>query len=158
MEEKMQFEKCLTCPAIKEQRCAGPNYMAMSTKELVEWGNAYQKLHGITNAKLAEQSGVPKGTIDGISRRSDVRHDTIYHLIKALIEMTGGKWGGEPCAAVSDSSAEQQAEIVRLTLELAHEKDLSARYGRIMKWLTIAIFALFGLCLCLAGGLVLLNL
>jgi len=151
----MQFEKCLTCPAIKEQRCAGPNYMAMSTKDLVEWGNAYQKLHGITNAKLAEKSGVPKGTIDGLGRRADVRHDTIYPLIKALIEMTGGMWGGEPCAAAAGSSAEHQEEIRRLTQELSHTKELLERSYHEMKGRTVAALGLFGLC---AGLVVLLLL
>lgn len=154
----MQFEKCLTCSAIKEQKCAGPNYMAMSTKELVEWGTAYQKLHGITNAKLAERSGVPKGTIDGLSRRSDVRHDTIYPLIKALIEMTGGLWGGEPCAAAAGSSAEQKAEIARLTAELEHTKDLLSRSGRMTKFIVSAIFALLALCLALVAMVLSLNL
>ena len=110
----MQFEKCLTCPAIKQGKCAGPNYMAMSSHDLVEWGTEYQRLNKITNAQLAKHSGVPKGTIDGIKYRADVRHDTINLLIKALIEMTGGVWGGEPCASSGTLTDELAAKVGRL--------------------------------------------
>ena len=88
----MQFEKCLTCPAIKEKRCSGPRFMRAPTKELIEWLIAYQKLNGITNAQLAEHSKIPKGTIDGLKNRIDVRHETFYPLLRAAIEMTGGTW------------------------------------------------------------------
>ena len=100
----MLFEKCLRCPAIQEKKCAGPNFMAMSTKELFDWGTKYQKIHGITNAQLAEWSGIPKGTIDGIKYRDDVRHETIYRILKALIQGVGGQWGGEPCAIQPESN------------------------------------------------------
>jgi len=100
----MPFDKCLRCPAIAEKRCAGPNFMSMSTKGIVEWVDKYQKIHGISNAKLAEWSGIPKGTIDGIKYRDDVRHDTIYRILQALIEGVGGKWGGEPCAIQPESN------------------------------------------------------
>lgn len=127
----MQFEKCLTCPAIKEQRCAGPNYMAMPTKELIEWGMAYQRINKITNAQLAERSGIPKGTIDGIKYRADIRHDTIYPLIRALIEMTGGTWGGDPCAlGHADNSKhienikQLEAENRELKKDIAHAEEM----------------------------------
>lgn len=127
----MQFEKCLTCPAIKEQRCAGPNYMAMNARVLVAWALEYQRLNGITNAQLSEHSGIPKGTIDGIKYRVDVRHDTISPLIQALIEMTGGTWGDEPCAMSSEDIDEQQdkvrlleAECLSLRQTAEHEREL----------------------------------
>lgn len=93
----MQFEKCLRCSAIETEKCAGPNFMAMSTKELIEWEVAYQKIHGITNAQVSEKSGIPLSTINGLKYRDDVRHDTIYKILKALIELKGGMWGGFPC-------------------------------------------------------------
>lgn len=113
----MQFEKCLTCASIKSRHCAGPNYMAMSAKELVSWIIEYQRLNGITNAQLAEASGIPKGTIDGIRYRADVRHDTIYPLLKALIELTGGVWGGEPCVASGLEARLQNEKILQLEEE-----------------------------------------
>lgn len=141
----MQFEKCLTCPSIKEKGCSGPKFMRASTKSVVEWLFAYMKLNGITNTRLAAASGVPKGTIDGLKKREDIRHETLYPLLKAAIELTGGVWEGEHCPG---------AENQMLTQELEQAKNLLAQRDREIKDRTKAIYALFGLC----SGLVLLLL
>ena len=154
----MRFEKCLTCPSIKGKQCAGPNFMTATTREIIEWIIAFQKLNGITNARLAEASCVPKGTIDGLKNRADVRHDTLFPIIKALIKLVGGVWGGESCpAAVSDAS-EQQRENLRLTQELERTKSLLERYTRDVKERTKALMCMFGICAGLVLLLLLLNL
>jgi gas vesicle protein len=154
----MRFEKCLTCPSIRGKQCAGPNFMTAPTKEVVEWMIAFQKLNGITNTQWAEKSGVPKGTIDGLKNRTDVRHDTIYPLIKALIELAGGVWGGESCPVAVSVSSEQRQEILRLTEELERAKEASERNARDVKERTRAIYALFALCAGLIALLLLMNL
>ena len=150
----MQFEKCLTCPAIKEKTCSGPKFMRAPTKDIVEWLIAYMRQNGITNAQVAAASCVPKGTIDGLKNRTDVRHETMYPLLKAAIEMTGGVWDGEYCPMeynAGNASGSQQ-EILSLTQELEHTKDLLAMRNRTLKERTVAMFFLAGLC----AGLVLL--
>lgn len=150
----MKFEKCLTCPSIKGKTCAGPNFMTATTKEVIEWIVAYKKLNGITVNQLAAASGVPKGTIDGMKNRCDIRHDTLYPIIKALIEMTGGVWGGESCpAAVSEN-----AEKLRLIQELERTKNLLGKREREIKERTKAIYALFALCSGLVALLLLFHL
>lgn len=142
----MPFEKCLHCQAIKERKCGGPNFMAMSTKGVVEWAIKYQKLHGISNAQLAEWSGIPKGTIDGMKYRDDVRHDTIYRILQALIEGVGGKWGGEPCAIQPESNENLKAHSDQLKQENAflqetilHERSNMKRKNRAIISLTIML-------------------
>ena len=154
----MRFEKCLTCPSIRGKQCAGPNFMTAPTKEVVEWMIAFQKLNGITNAQWAERSGIPKGTIDGLKNRTDIRHDTIYPLIKALIELAGGVWGGESCPVAVDVSSEQRQEILRLTEELRRAKEAHEHSVRDVKERTTAVWCLFGLCAGLILLLLLLNL
>lgn len=154
----MQFEKCLTCPSIKGKQCAGPNFMTAPTKEVVEWVIAFQKLNGITNAQLAEKSGIPKGTIDGLKTRSDVRHDTLYPLIKALIELAGGVWGGESCPVAINVSSELRQESLRLTQELERAKEALEYKKRTIRARTRAVYALFGLCAGLVVVLLLLLL
>ena len=149
MEAKMQFEKCLTCPSIKDKGCSGPKFMRASTKNVVEWLFAYMKLNGITNTRLAAASGVPKGTIDGLKHREDVRHETLYPLLKAAIELTGGVWDGEHCPAT---------ENLMLAQELEQTKNLLEKCERAIKERTRAIYALFGLCLGLVVLLILLSL
>lgn len=145
----MLFEKCLYCPAIKERRCSGPNYMAMDAKSLVEWLTKYQRLNGITNTQLAERSGIPKGTIDGIKYRADIRHDTICHLIQTVIEMTGGKWGGEPCGdsvenndRLRDTVKELQGQLTKAEDNAKTFKDLLSETQTTMKTFRIAIIGL----------------
>jgi hypothetical protein len=103
-------------------------------------------------------SGVSKGTIDGLKKREDVRHDTLYPLIKALIEMTGGVWGGESCPAAVSGASEQQHENLRLTQELERTKNLLEKRAREIKERTKAIYALFALCSGLVVLMLLLNL
>ena len=154
----MQFEKCLTCPSIKGKQCAGPNFMTAPTKEVVEWISAFQKLNGITNAQLAEKSGIPKGTIDGLKTRADVRHDTLYPLIKALIELAGGVWGGETCPVAIQVSSELRQESLRLTQELKRAQESLEHKSRTIKERTRAVYALFGLCAGLTALLLMLLL
>ena len=154
----MRFEKCLTCPSIKGRQCAGPNFMTAPTKEVVEWMIAFQKLNGITSTQWAAASGIPKGTIDGLKNRSDVRHDTIYPLIKALIELAGGVWGGETCPVAISVSSEQRQEILRLTEELEREKEANKRITRDIKERTKALMCMFAFCAGLLVLLLLLNL
>ena len=153
----MKFEKCLICPAIKEKRCSGPKFMRAPTKDLVEWLTAYQKMNGITNAQLAAASGIPKGTIDGLKNRADVRHETFLPLLKAAIEMTGGVWDIDACPLVPDDekASDSQQEIHRLTQELEQMEQRLAKRERTIKERTRAIYALFGLC---AGMILLLML
>ena len=137
----MQFEKCLTCPAIKDKICSGPKFMRASAKNVVEWLFAYMKMNGITNAQLAERSGIPKGTIDGLKNRADVRHETFYPLLKAVIEMTGGVWDAEACPM--DSIDEK--EVDKLMHELEHTKEQLAHSTRVIREHTIALVCMFGL-------------
>lgn len=136
----MRFEKCLTCPLIGEGRCSGPKFMRAPTKDIVEWVFAFARLHGITNSQLSERSGVPKGTIDGLKKREDVRHETLYPILKAAIETVGGTWDIESCPAE--------------TQELEQVKILLAQRSNEVKERTRAVYALFGLCV----GLVILLL
>ena len=144
----MRFEKCLTCPSIKEKTCTGPKFMRASTKDLIEWLIAYQRLHGITNATLAAASGIPKGTIDGLKNRIDVRHETMVPLLKAAIELMGGIWDGDTCPLdhVDDNAAECQQEIINLKQKLERAEELLAGRNRLLKVFAIAMISLFGIC------------
>ncbi len=144
----MRFEKCLTCPSIKGKQCAGPNFMTATTKEAIEWMLAFQKLNGITNARWAEVSSVPKGTIDGLKKREDIRHDTFYPLLKALIELAGGVWGGASCPVAASGNEEN----LRLVQELERTKNLLEKRAREIKERTRALMCMFGMCV----GLILL--
>ena len=122
----MYNEKCFTCERIKEGRCSGPKFMAMTSKELVDWTLKYQKANGISNAQLAQWSDVPKSTIDGMKYRDDIRHDTIYHILKALLEGVGGKLGDNPCMLEWEDDENSEEKIAHMNEEIQSLKNVIA--------------------------------
>ena len=116
----MVFNECLTCAKLGVS-CDGANFSSISVYELLEWCKEKKRLLGWSNAKLAEKSGMPIGTIAGLmaGTRKDVKHDTIAPLLKALV---GGQWHGIPCANPGDKGlhetiAQQEKNIEQLNAD-----------------------------------------
>lgn len=89
------YEKCLNCPKIGTT-CEGPHFFSMTAPVLLEWCKSRKKYLRLSNEKLAELSGVPKGTIDRLlsGEHLDFKFETIRPLIKVL---SGGEWIEAPC-------------------------------------------------------------
>lgn len=121
------YNECLNCEKIGVS-CDGPNFVAMTTQELLTWCKARKEHLHLSNARLAEMSGMPKGTIDRLfaGEHTDVRFETIRPLLKAL---TGGAWSGNPCAAQQEDEAlrkkvqELEKELRQRDESIAHLKD-----------------------------------
>jgi len=95
------YLECISCPKMGIS-CDGPNFVAMSAPELLAWCKSRKAHMGLSNGRLAELSGMPKGTIDRLfaGEHVDFRYETIRPLIKAL---TGGQWSGSPCPDPHDN-------------------------------------------------------
>lgn len=155
----MKFEKCLTCDQCGKS--CRPHFMGMPTADLLEWIDRYQKLHGISNVALAQKSGVPKGTVDGIKagKRADIRHETLRPIINALIGDAD-----EVCQSHADM---QNSRIIALETEneklkaanevLEHKLRISERVDalqeknterldRILKVRMVTIYGLAAIC------------
>ena len=121
------YSECLKCEKIGVS-CDGPNFMAMSTQELLTWCKARKEYLHLSNARLAEKSGMPKGTVDRLfaGEHADVRFETIRPMLKAL---TGGAWSGNPCAAQQEDEAlrkkvqELERELRLRDESIAHLKE-----------------------------------
>ena len=106
------YEKCLECKKLGNP-CDGPNFMAMNTEDLIHWCNERKKqLPGLTYDRIAEQTGLSKGTISGFFKgtHADYRIETIRPILKLLV---GGEWEDSPCG---DPTAEERAhyeEVIR---------------------------------------------
>lgn len=148
----MMYEECITCEK-RGAKCDGPNFMAMSTMEIVEWIDLYQHKYGITNAALAEISNTPKGTIDSIKskKHGDIRHETLRPILRALI---GAEKLGDPCPDPNDDAVERletENRVLMQKLEFAertivqNDRELK-RYISGMKERTIAMYMLIGVC------------
>ncbi len=121
------YSECLKCEKIGVS-CDGPNFVAMSTQELLTWCKARKEHLRLSNARLADLSGMPKGTIDRLfaGEHTDVRFETIRPLLKAL---TGGAWSGNPCATSQEDETlrkrvqELEKELRQRDESNAHLKD-----------------------------------
>lgn len=121
------YSQCLKCPKIGVS-CDGPNFFALQTPELLAWCKERKKELRLSNAQLAEMSGMPKGTIDRLfaGEHTDFRYETIRPLLKAL---TGGSWSGIPCASVHEEESlqnkikELEAELDRRDESIRHYKE-----------------------------------
>ena len=153
------YEECITCEKLGA-KCDGPNFMLMSTMDIVDWIDRYQHIHHITNSELAEMSAVPKGTIDGIKarKRTDIRHETLRPILRALM---GGDKLGDPCPGTDEKTAaglEVENKSLKHELQLAeklidHQEREIERCAQGLKERTVAIcvllanFAIMFVCL-----------
>lgn len=158
----MMYEDCISCKKCGDS-CAGPNFMAMPTSEIVDWIDRFQHVHGITNAALAEMSNTPKGTIDGIKARkqADIRHETLRPILAALV---GDFESENPCPSPDDGLAEEIAalkiENEKLKNELKFAKRLDVerektieRFDAGLKGRKPIIYGLMAICVLLGVSL-----
>lgn len=117
------YEKCLECKKLGNP-CDGPNFMAMSTEDLIHWCNERKKqLPGLTYDRIVEQTGLSKGTVSGFFKgtHTDYRIETIRPILKLLV---GGEWEDSPCG---DPTAEErhhyEEKIHQLEAEIAWRDD-----------------------------------
>lgn len=109
------YEKCLSCPKLGVS-CTGPNFLSMNAHEALEWCKMRKSQMEWSNAKLADFSGIPKGTIDRLwaNNHVDFKYDTICPIIAALVDINCCV---KPCEATQDDTLTAQVE----RLEKANE-------------------------------------
>jgi len=124
----MYFE-CITCPKLGES-CDGPNFVALSAHDLLEWCKRRKAHLKMSNAKLAELSDMPKGTVDRLlaGDHMDYKFETIRPMVKALV---GGAWGENPCADPRGQADERLEETVKRLEE--EKKNLKEQVKTIME-------------------------
>lgn len=120
------YDLCLHCEFLEES-CDGPNIVAMEYTRWIEWANKLAHQRGLTRAQIAEQSGVPKSTIDSVlsGRTSDIRHSTLQAITRTVV---GGCWGRYPCHL---ASLLMQSEELRVDEQIAAlKKELEEERGK----------------------------
>ena len=135
------YEVCITCPKLGKPR-NGPNFSALSTTARLDWIKKRKNFLGWTNAKLAEESNTPKGTIGSLlsGNRTGANTETLRPIFEALI---GGYDNGKPCPnpptqediAIEQKVREQEQVICELQNDIDKKNerinDLEAEVGRL---------------------------
>ena len=105
----MPFTACIKCPKLGNG-CDGPNFFSLPATDVLEWCKTRKAELRLSNARLAELSGVPKGTIDYVfgTSRVDFKFETMRPIIRVLV---GGEFHGNPCP---DPNGDLSARIAEL--------------------------------------------
>lgn len=117
--------QCVRCPKLGKE-CDGPKFVSMSPQELVAWCKERKKHMGLTNEKLAEMSGMSKGTIDGFLANShpDFKFSTVRPLLQVLV---GGRWKDDPCP-VQEAESVAVERVRQLETEIRYKEETIHHY------------------------------
>lgn len=147
------YEKCIKCDHLGKE-CI-PNLYIMSITEVRDWLKKVKEEKGWSNAHLAEESGIPKGTIDSnFSKKSgkisDVNYSTFAPVITALIGCDKALPCERQCADRLDIELKhleaENLELKKNIDELKEELDSRISYFKEqMAWKTAVIKILIGI-------------
>lgn len=72
---------------IEQGKGTYPEIIGLDSGQVIKWCISRKKEMGISNAKLADATGVPEGTIDRIftGRNNEYRYSTIQPIIRYLL-------------------------------------------------------------------------
>ena len=103
------YNKCLPCQHRKEGRCDGPRTSAMPLPRWCEFMRDMKDANGLTNADVAERSGVSIKTIERIMAMNcsqDIYRETARLIEDAII----GSSNQYPCYLAFEETIPQESE------------------------------------------------
>lgn len=103
------YNKCLPCQHRIEKRCDGPRTSAMPLERWCEFMRDMKEANGLTNADVAERSGVSIKTIERIMAQNceqDIRRETARLIEDAII----GSSNQYPCYLAFEETVPQASE------------------------------------------------
>lgn len=108
----MKNEKCINCEKLGVS-CAGPNFLLMTSQEVVEWCKARKVFLKMTREKLAELTGVPMGTLNRFfaGKNSYFYFETARPIIKVLVS---DAWTVDHCMINQNQDAPDQSLVAKI--------------------------------------------
>lgn len=138
------FEKCIECEKLGKE--CHPNLYIMNMAEIRDFLRARKDFQGMTNADVAERSGIPKGTVDAFfsSSRRDVNYSTLSPILCALV----GNSGEMPCSPPQAGQAEADAQLMdELRTRIAKQESLMKWKKQIIAFLAVIVCILLSVLL-----------
>ena len=111
------YNRCLSCPH-RKVRCDGPRTSAMDLHRWCEFMHDMKEVNGLTNAYIAEKSGVSVKTIEKLMAQTyeqDIMRETARRIEMAII----GSSNQYPCIlAYEESLPENNQKLAAALIEL----------------------------------------
>ncbi len=124
------YNRCLSCPNLGV-KCDGARSSAMTLQRWCEFMRDLKEVKGLTNAYIAEVSGVSIKTIERLMAQNceqDIMRETARRIEDAII----GSSNTYPCILAFEESRPKESEAVReLEHVIAENKDLRTALEKI---------------------------
>ena len=125
------YNRCLTC-GHRSLRCDGPRTSAMNLARWCEFMHDMKEVNGLTNAYIAEKSGVSIKTIERLMAQNieqDIMRETARRIEDAII----GASNQYPCILAFEESFPQNTQLLNDTLkELEHALNDNKDYKAVL--------------------------
>ena len=123
------YNRCLSC-GHRSTRCDGPRTSAMDLARWCEFMHDMKEVNGLTNAYIAEKSGVSIKTIERLMAQNieqDIMRETARRIEDAII----GSSNQYPCILAFEESLPQNTQLLNDTMKdlehaLSENKDYKA--------------------------------
>ena len=105
----MLYQDCVKCEKLGVS-CDGPNFFTLPANEILEWCKARKAELHLSNDKIADLSGIPRGTVARVFAgvHEDFKFGTVQPILRVLI---GGTYHRESCPDPKGNAAEKIAEL-----------------------------------------------
>ena len=105
----MLYKDCVKCEKLGVS-CDGPNFFTLPANEILEWCKARKAELHLSNDKIADLSGIPRGTVARVfaGEHEDFKFGTVQPILRVLI---GGTYHRESCPDPKGNAAEKLAEL-----------------------------------------------
>ena len=128
----MLYSECVKCNKLGIE-CDGPNFFTLPAHDILEWCKARKKFLNLSNDKIADLSGVPKGTVARVfaGEHEDFKFATVQPILRVLI---GGTYHRESCPDANGNAAAKIAELENKNISLLRViKENKAAYDADLK-------------------------
>ena len=103
------YNRCLKCDHRAEKRCDGPRTSAMPLERWCEFMRAMKEANGLSNAEVAERSGVSIKTIERIMAQN-CEHDIMRETARMIEDAVIGSSNQYPCYLAFEENVPEISE------------------------------------------------
>ena len=129
------FDKCWTCDHMG-RNCI-PYLVSLSSADLLEWCRERKAILRLSNAQIAEETGIPKGTIDRLLSPGNT--DFRYSTMQPVVFLLAGIRPEDLVCSTMATPEEHEETVAVLQRQVARERQIAVIRLHIIKALAISL-------------------